>query len=736
MNLDFDYKAIEAEESDYKNTDSRLLANMAFQIFLIREFENTLLKLSGDGCVHGPIHISIGEEACAAGAMAALEPTDKIVSTHRAHHHYLAKAIGYYSANGFDVTTDNVPNTVTEEVTTLLAEVMGLNIGCCGGRGGSMHLRNEKVGVVGTNAIVAGGVPMATGAAFALKYNKSKDIIVCFVGDGAVNQGSFHESLNLAGIWKLPVLYFIENNQYAVATSVKYAATTQDLAIRAAGYSLSARIVDGMDPTAVMLAVQDAVEYVRNGNGATVIEAKCYRFHHHAGDLPGSAFGYRTKEEEKQWQQKDPYTVFPKELIARSLISEKQIEQIQSKAIDTVKKAVEHCTIYENEKFFVKDDLWPKVESIETGLRSDGSEFKNAKFQEIEDFAEFQSLKYVDAIASVTGRWLEKDEKVFVLGEEIANFGGGPYGATKGLPAKYPDRVLNTPISESGFTGLAGGAAISGLKPIVEIMFPDFALVAADQLFNQIGKLRHIYGNTIDMPIVVRTRIAIGCGYGGQHSMDPVGLFSLFSGWWVVTPSNAFDYIGLFNSAMLCKDPVLIVEHHSLYPIEFKATKNNLDYMVQLSKAKVLKRGSDVTVLCYSSTVALAMQAANDLEADRISVEVIDLRTVSPADIDYETIGNSLKKTGVLVIAEQTPAGMSVSPHIITQCQKRFFDYLDHSIVALGSLDIPLPVSKKLEAAAVPTVKSIKDIIYKTISHCGTCSKQEYFSKVHKGNPR
>ncbi len=710
-----DYKKIEIEKSDYKNTDSRLLANMAFQIFLIREFENTLLKLSGAGCVHGPVHTSIGEEACAAGAMAALKPTDKIASTHRAHHHYLAKAISFYSAKGFDVITEDVPAKINEQVTTLLGEVMGLSIGCCGGRGGSMHLRNAEVGVFGTDAIVAGGVPMATGAAFAVKYNKSSDITICFLGDGAVNQGAFHEAINLAAIWKLPIIYFIENNRYAVATSIKYATAIENLADKAGGYGLAARIVDGMDPVGVFLAVQNAYDYVRNGKGAIIVEAKCYRFPHHAGDIPGSAFGYRTKEEEQQWQQKDPHSVFPQELIANKILTQEQIGKIRTKAIQTVKNAVDYCTSCTDGKFFVKDELWPDPESIETGIRSDGSEFENVRFSEIEDFSEFEPMKYVDAIAAVTDRFLEKDKRVFELGEEVASFGRGPYGATKGLMEKYPGRILNTPISEAGFSGLAAGAAMAGLRPIVEIMFPDFALVAADQLFNQIGKIRHIYNNSVDMPLVVRTRIAIGCGYGGQHSMDPAGLFALFSGWRVVTPSNAFDYIGLFNSAMQSKDPVLIVEHNVLYPAESSVPKSNLDYLVQIGKAKVLKQGDRVTVLCYSSTVNLAMLAAKDLETEGISVEVIDLRTISPLDIDYETIGKSLEKTGVLVIVEQTPASMSVAPHITYQCQKRFFDYLDQPIAAISSLDIPVPVSKKLEAAAIPSTETIKNAIYRTL---------------------
>jgi 2-oxoisovalerate dehydrogenase E1 component len=715
LKLKFDNKKIEVEPSDYKKIDLRLLVNMAFQIFLIREFENTLLKLAGEGCVHGPIHTSIGEEACAAGAMAAILPTDKILSTHRAHHHYLAKVISYYAADGFNLLTDDVPPVMQEEVICLLGEVMGLSIGCCGGRGGSMHLRNAKVGVVGTDALVAGGVPLATGVAFAEKYNQRNIVTVCFLGDGAVNQGSFHESLNLAAVWKLPIVYFIENNLYAVATSIKWTSVLENLSDKASAYGIDACVVDGMNPLAVMLAAKDATEYVRSRNVPFVIEAKCYRYLHHAGSNPGSAYGYRTKDEEKQWQQHDPYIAFPKHLVSYGIISQSQVDLLCAKAVSVVQKAVERCTNLKNGKLSVKEELWPKPDSIQTGLKSDASEFNGVKFNEIEDFPEFETKTYVEAIAAATGRWLEKDRNVFVLGEEVANFGGGPYQATKGLLEKFSGRILNTPISECGFSGLAGGAAMSGLRPIVEIMFPDFALVAADQLFNQIGRLRYMYGNTIDMPLVVRTRIAIGCGYGGQHSMDPTGLYALFSGWRIVAPSNAFDYIGLFNSAMLCKDPVLVMEHHSIYPAKFDVPKNNLDYFVKLGKAKVVRTGTDVTVLCYSSTVGLVRQVAQELEKSGISVEIIDLRTISPADIDYLIIGNSLKKTGVLVTVEQAPASMAIGPRIACCCQQLFFDYLDWPIQTVSALDIPNPVSKKLEDAVVPNIQLVAEVIDKAV---------------------
>ena len=711
MKLDFQCKRIEVQKDDYKNSDLRILWSLAFQIFLTREFEKTLLKLSADGCIHGPVHTSIGQEACAAGAMKALRATDKISSTHRAHHHYLAKIFNYYLPDDFDFLAKDIPESVQGEIITLMAEVMGLSEGCCGGRGGSMHLRNEKIGVIGTDAIVAGGAPLATGAAFASKYQKRDDVVICFLGDGATSQGAFHEAMNLAGAWKLPIVYFIENNLYAVGTSIEQATATKDLAVKAVAYGLAGRVVDGMDPLAVMLAVKEATDYVRRGEGAIMIEAKCYRFAHHAGSIDGSHYGYRSKEEEDKWHALDAFTAFPQRLIEEGVLTKDQIEGIKTKAATTVSNAVEHCATSKDDKFFVREKLLPDISLIETGLRSDGSEFEGITFSEKNDFTEFKKVRYSDAIAAVTGRHLEKDNTVFVLGEEVASFGGGPYGATKGLPEKYPDRILNTPISEAGFSGLAGGAAMSGLKPVVEIMFPDFALVAADQLFNHIGKLRHIYGNSTDMPIVVRTRIGIGCGYGGQHSGDPVGLFSLWSGWRICAPSNSFDYIGLFNSAMQSKDPVLIVEHHQLYNIESEVPESNLDYFVQMGKAHIVRPGADITVLCYSSTVGLCCQAAEQLAAEGVDVEVIDLRTVSPKDIDYQTIGDSLARTGLMLVVEQAPKSQSLGDRIAAYCQRCFFDSLDGPIETISGLDIPNPVSKVLESAAVPSVMSVRNKI-------------------------
>ncbi len=710
---ELNYKRVTIQDKDYENMDISLLANMAFEIFLIREFEKMLLKLLEDGCIHGPVHTSIGHEACAVGAMALLNPLDKISSTHRGHHHYLAKLFSSTLPSGFNILKDHVPEEVIQEILRLLGEVMGLSIGCCQGRGGSMHLRNEKIGFVGSNAIVAGGVPLATGAAFASKYNKENNVIICFLGDGAVQQGVFHESLNLAGIWKLPIVYFIENNQYGVGTSIKEAAGMENLAQKGCAYNCVSRIVDGMDPVAVVSALKEAIETSNETQLPVLIEAKCYRFPHHSGPIAGSNFSYRSMEEEEKWRKLDPYTAYPEKLIENNLLHEEEIEKLKSKAAEIIKATAEICTITRDEKYIVKKELWPDKGKIEEGLRSEGREFEGIGFSEKEDFTEFEKIIYADAIAMVTGRHIEKNHKVFVLGEEVANFGGGAYGATRGLFEKYPQRVLNTPITEAGFVGLAGGAAMVGLRPVIEIMFADFALVAADQLFNQIGKLRHMYGNTTQMPVVVRIRIATGCGYGGQHSMDPVGLFSLFSGWQIVAPSNAFDYIGLFNSAMRSEDPVLVLEHHEVYQEKFDIPAGDLDYHVKIGKARIVRPGSDVTVVSYSSTVALCINAAEELAGEGIEVEVIDLRTISPTDIDYELVGESLRKTGVMLIVEQVPGSMGIGKTISHECQMRFFDYLDGPVALVSGLDIPNPVSKPLEEASLPDVNQVRGMISK-----------------------
>ena len=690
----------QSDADDLKSADQQMLSRMLFDIKVISEFEEAILLLKNDECVWGPVHTSIGQEAIAAGTVAALRTTDKFFGTHRSHHQFIAKSLQYAVPAEWDPVRVPPPETAGEVIRRTLAEIMGLSDGYCGGRGGSMHLRWKEAGFLGSNAIVAGGIPPATGAAFAEKFFRTGNVVVAFFGDGAINQGAFHEACNLAALWNLPVIFFLENNEYAVATSVKDACASCDLSIQAASYGMKAHVVEGHDILAVNKMISEVAQGIRKGEGPCLVEAKCYRRYHHAGDLPGSAFKYRTREEEKHYREMEVVKRFPEILIEKGILKKDEVDHIINLASELVEEAVDRYTDPGPPRR-VKRGFFPSPATASEGFRSDGAEYEKIVFNEREDFVQYSEIKYSDAIAAATGRWMEKDPGVFVLGEEVANFGGGAYGATSGLPEKYPSRILNTPISEAGFTGLGLGAAMSGMKPVVEIMFPDFTLVAADQVFNQIGKARHMYGNTTDIPLVLRTRIAIGCGYGGQHSMDPIGLYALFSGWRIIAPSNSFDYVGLFNTAMQSLDPVLILEHHALYTKKFPVPENNLDYFIEFGKANIIAEGDEVTLIAYGYMAHRIEKLRPAFESRGVSVEMIDLRTLDLPSMDFETIGKSLDKTGVVVIAEEAPANLSIGGKIAAGITEQFFDCLDSPVMRLTSLDVPNSVSRVLEETAM-----------------------------------
>ena len=679
-----------------------------FTMSAINAFERAVIDLKGHDCVWGPIHISIGQVAIAAASIAAMEPYDKITGSHRAHHISLAKILEYVLPDGWDPAVHDLPDVAADAIYRTLAEIMGLAPGWCGGRGGSMHLRHRDAGVLGTNAIVAGGVPLSVGAALTERRMGGRGVVAAFMGDGAVNQGAFHEACNLASLWKLPVIFVVENNQYAVATSVHDATAATELVELAAAYEMPAYQVYGYDVAAIHSVFTTVASSMRDGGGPVLVEAKCYRHFHHGGDQPGSRYGYRGSEEEAEWLSRDALTAFPKSLAAVGNATADSVDRIGGIAQTAVDGAVARCTT--GDPPTVRPELWPGADTVSIGVRSDGAELASLRYAERDDFDAFTSMKYSDAIAAVTGRWTERDDTVIVIGEEVANFGGGAYGATKGLPARYPQRVLNTPISEGGFAGVGLGAAMSGLRPVIEIMFPDFTLVAADQIFNQIGKARHMYGNTTDLPLVLRTRVATGCGYGGQHSMDPVGLYALFPGWRIVAPADAFDFIGLFNTAMHSLDPVLILEHHALYGVASDVPAN-LDYCVAFGKARVVRAGTDLTAVVYGSMVARVAAIAERLAADGIEVEVIDLRTLDLASIDFGAIGRSLDKTGAIATVEQAAGGQAIGARIAAQVTERFFDALDAPPGVITAMDVPNPVSRALESAAMIGDEEISDLL-------------------------
>ena len=253
-------------------------------------------------------------------------------------------------------------------------------------------------------------------------------------------------------------------------------------------------------------------------------------------------------------------------------------------------------------------------------------------------------------------------------------------------------------------------------RPIVELMYPDFGLVAADQLFNQIAKARHMFGGTVNVPLVLRTKIAIGSGYGAQHSMDPAGLFAMWPGWRIVAPSTPFDYVGLMNSALLCEDPVLVIETVALYTTSGLAAADDLDYFIELGKAKVVRKGSKFTVLTYLNMVSEAVKVCEDLGID---AEIIDLRSLDRAGLDWQTIGDSVRKTNHVIVLEQGSLTNSYGAMVVDEVQNRLFDYLDHPVKRIYGGESSPNVSKVLERSAYVGAEEIGQAFQQAIKDNG-----------------
>ncbi|MDQ2689197.1 MAG: thiamine pyrophosphate-dependent enzyme, partial [Chloroflexota bacterium] len=678
-----------------------------------------VLELAAEGLVHGPAHSSIGQEGGAVGSIVGLRSSDAVNGSHRGHHQFLAKALTHVTSGTLDPRAE-IGADVQTVLQRTLAEILGLAQGYCRGRGGSMHLQWFEAGALGTNAIVGGGAPMAAGNAWAQKRSAAgadSDLTVNYFGDGASQIGSILESMNLAATWKLPVCFFIENNLYAVATRADEISADPRFSIRGQGFAIPSWRVDGMDPLAVHLAMEQAAERMRAGLGPAVIEAEVYRFFHQNGPYPGSAFGYRTKEEEATWRARDPLERVAREMTKLGLIDDEAVAALRSRAQAAMTAAVGELLEADPDeagKRRIRPALWPDPGFVDVGVRGDASELQTLTVADpLRHDGGWVETKFVDAVAAVMDRRMEQDPRIVVMGEDVHRLSGGTNGATKGLARKYGDqtqddgRVLGTPISENAFFGLGGGLALDGrFRPVVEFMYPDFMWVAADQVFNQVGKARHMFGGDNPVPLVLRTKVAMGSGYGSQHLMDPAGLFATAPGWRIVAPSTAADYVGLMNAALALQDPVLVIEHIDLYGTADRVPEGDLDYILPPGRAALRRTGSEVTVISYLSMVKHSLEA---IEQTGIDADLIDLRWLDRASIDWDTIEASVKKTNAVLIVEQGARGTSYGAWLADEIQRRYFDWLDQPVERVTGGEASPSISKVLDRAAIARTEEVVD---------------------------
>lgn len=665
------------------------------QLWEIRQFEDTIFDLLTRKLIQGTVHLYAGQEAVAVGAIAALRENDMITSTHRGH--------GHCVAHGVKLSKSSEER--QEHLNKMMAELAGKETGYCHGRGGSMHIADVARGNLGATGIVGGNLPVATGAGLAAKMQHSDRAVLCFFGDGAVNNGIFHESLNMAAIWNLPVVYVCENNLYAMSVPWSSVTKVPDAAERAGAYGIPGVVTDGMDVFAVRDAVRRALERARQGDGPTLVECKTYRWYGHSRSDPRV---YRTREEERAWKQRDPIENLKKKLLDSGTVTQSEVDAVEAQVRAEIDRAV---------KFALEESPDPDPQQLYAGLfaplKTGAADVERERDlrERVRADSSIRQIPYWQALNEALREEMQRDQRVFLMGEDIGAYGGA-YGATRGLLDQFgAERVRDTPISEAAIAGVGIGAAMAGMRPVNEIMYIDFTLLAADQIANQGAKNRYMFGGRSIVPLVIRTEGGSGRGIAAQHSQNLEAIWTHFPGLYVVMPATPYDAKGLLKAAIREDNLVMFIEHKMLYGNTGPVPEE--EYIIPLGVADVKRPGKDVSVITYSRMVLRALEAAENLAKEGIDVEVVDLRTLKPLDLD--TVIASVKKTGRAVVVYEGYKTGGYGAEIVTLINENAFDYLDAPVVRLAAADVPVPASPVLETAAIPQTRDLEQAIKKAL---------------------
>ncbi len=717
-------------------TSSEALA-LLDDMLAIRELEEMIVRLRSGGYdplpgydYRGPTHVSIGQEGTAVGVAAGLRPTDQITSSHRGHGDAIAKGFAAIRAMSDDELRARVPGSAAadhaalleaaleEHVFRTIAELFGKEEGYCHGRGGGMHIGDFATGHLGANAIVGGSVPIATGAAMAARAERSDRVVCCVAGDGAYANGVVLESLNwaaqaqwtnhLAGgePYGLPVIYLVVNNHYGMTHRTDDEVMgVGHLARRAAGFAdanMAAEVVNGMDVLAVRDALARAAARCRAGLGPVLVEASTYRYYGHSLSDPRNE--YRTREEEAAWRELDPIERLKRGLLAAGAADEAAIAGVETGARErNARAAVRAAAATDPDPADVLRYLY--TDTAADVVPAAAREVATLAAPPIAKRDATGAITYRDALREALVEEMARDGRVLLYGEDVADYGGA-FKLTKGLLETFGRRrVFNTPISEAAICGTAVGAAIAGLRPVVELMYMDFALMASDQIANQAGKWHYMSGAQVEVPLVIRASVGAGKGYGGQHSQSLESIFAHIPGLEILYPATPADAKGLLKSAIRTNNPVLFVESQGLYPTK-GVVSDDPGLLVPIGAARVAREGADATVVAWGPAVPDALAAADALAAEHgLEVEVIDLRSLVP--LDMATVLASVRKTGRVVVAAQAILTGSFVNEIVARIVGEAFDELDAPVGRVGAAAGISPQAEVLERAFLPTAADI-----------------------------
>ena len=594
----------------------------------------------------------IGQEAISVGVTYALNDDDQILPMHR--------NLGVFTTRDMDFEK-------------LFCQLMGKVGGYTKGRDRTFHFGLPEKHITGMISHLAAMLPVANGFAMSYQMRNEKRVSLAFIGDGATSEGDFHEALNLAAVWKLPVIFMIENNGYGLSTPTSEQYACKNLVDRAIGYGLRGDLIDGNDVLAVIDSVEKAATHARKGNGPTLIEAKTFRMRGHE-EASGSKYVPQTLFDE--WVKKDPILNFEKSLSNKKWFTKKFIFQIENEIKNKVMPAIE---------FAVKADIPKSTESDEENDVFYMSEVDNKILSETT-----KSLRFVDAIKEGLYQKMEADSSVILMGQDIAEY-GGVFKISEGFLEKFgKSRVRNTPIIESGIIGAAMGLALEGYKPVVEMQFADFVSCGFNQIVNNLAKTYYRWNS----PLNVTLRMPCGgeLSAGPFHSQNPEAWFFHVPGLKIIYPSTPSDIKGLLISAIEDPNPVLVFEHKGLYRSIKGDVPENL-YNIEIGKAKVVKSGTDVTIITYGKAVHWALDLVNKLG---VSVEVIDLRTLMPWD--KEMVLASIEKTNRALVLHEANITGGIGAEIASTISELSFEFLDAPVKRVASLDTPIPFASHIES--------------------------------------
>ena len=636
---------------DRKNIDNDKLVTFYKVLLWPRMIEEKMLILLRQGRI-GKWFSGIGQEAIAVGSALAMQPYEYILPMHR--------NLGVF-------TTRDIP------LSKLMAQWQGKASGFTKGRDRSFHFGTQEYKIIGMISHLGPQMALADGIALADVLSKRNRATLVFTGEGGTSEGDFHEALNVASVWNLPVIFLIENNGYGLSTPVNEQYKCERLSDRAIGYGIEGRTIDGNNILEVYHTINEIATDIRQNPRPVLLECMTFRMRGHE---EASGTKYVPQHLFDEWKEKDPLTNFEKFLLDEGALTEESIKVIKSGFTTMID--------IEIEKVFSEPDIIPDAE---VELRD---MYKPYNFSTLQPSGSKTNKRYIDAISDGLRQGMQKFDKLVIMGQDIAEYGGA-FKITQGFVEEFGrERVRNTPICESGIVGAAMGLSINGYKSVVEMQFADFVTCAFNQVINNLAKTHYRWGENVD--VVVRMPTGAGTGAGPFHSQSNEAWFTKTPGLKVVCPAFPSDAKGLLLAAIEDPNPVIYFEHKYLYRSISEEIADE-PYTIEIGKARVVQEGKQASIITYGLGVHWALDYTKN-HPDK-SIEIIDLRSLQPWD--REAVECSVKKTGrVMILHEDTLTngfGGEIAAHLAEHC----FSYLDAPVMRCASLDTAIPMNKALE---------------------------------------